>query len=389
MALSSVSTIVGEGGLGRRAANEDKISGIIFYNNTLPTGFTTSTRSQKVLTLAQAEAKGIIEGDADHLVEWYHISEYFRINPEGELWIHYAAVPAGAYDFAELATLANDAQGEIRQFAIYANALAWASAQVTTIQTQVDIIDALGQYASVFYAADFTAVVDWTAETDLRTLTARKVSVVVGQDGGGAGLALYTSEGYSITALGACLGAHSKASVQQSVGNPANFNVSNGIELEVLALANGDAADDNTILGGLKDDGYVILRKYLPSLAGSYFERIPTAIVVTSDFAFIENNRVIDKVRRLAETALLPELQRDILLNDDGTLTDDVIGYFSDLVSTQMEGMEANGEISAFSVAIDPEQDILATSILEVSISILPLGIAEFINVTIGLTTSI
>jgi hypothetical protein len=58
-------------------------------------------------------------------------------------------------------------------------------------------------------------------------------------------------------------------------------------------------------------------------------------------------------------------LQKDILLNSDGTLTDDVIGYFSDLVSTQMEGMSANSEISAFSVAIDPTQDILTTSILE------------------------
>ena len=389
MTLSKVTTVVGEGGLGRRAANKDKISGIVFYNNTLPTGFTTSTRSQKVLTLAQAEAKGVIEGDADHLVEWYHVSEFFRANPEGELWIHYAAVPATTYDFAEIATLANDAEGEIRQFAVYAHLLAWATAQVTTLQVQATAIDALGYYASIFYACDFTAVTDWTLETDLRTLAARKVSVVVGQDGGGAGLALYTSETYSITALGAALGAQSKASVQQSIGNPANFNMSDGTELETLALANGDLANDVTILGGLKDDGFTILRKYLPSKAGSFFERIPCAIPATSDYAFIENNRVVDKVRRLAETALIPELQKDILLNTDGTLTDDVIGYFSDLVSTQMEGMTANGEISAFSVSIDPSQDILSTSNLEVSISVLPLGIAEFIEVTIGLTTSI
>lgn len=389
MALSSVTTVVGEGGLGRRAANKDKISGIIYYNDTLPSGFTISTRSQKVLTLAQAEAKGIIEGDVNHGVEWYHIKEYFRTQPEGELWIHYAAVPIGAYDFLEMSTLENDAQGEIRQIAVYANLLAWASTQVTALQGVQTINDALGYYASVLYACDFSAVADWTAETDLRTLSARKVSVCVGQDGGAAGAALFVSESYSITALGAMLGAISKASVQQSIGNPANFNISDGTELETLALANGDLATDVAILGGLKDDGYTILRKYLPDLAGSYFERVPTAITATSDFAFIENNRVIDKVRRLSGAILTPELQKDILLNTDGTLTDDVIGYFSDLVNTQMEGMVASGEISAFSVAIDPAQDILATSTLEVSISVLPLGIAEFINVTIGLTTSI
>ena len=389
MALSKITVNVGEGGLGRRAPNEDKISSIIYYNNTLPSGFTASTRSQKVLTLSQAEAKGIVEGDVNHGVEWYHISEYFRANTEGELWIHYAEVPAGAYDFAEIDTLASDANGEIRQISVYANALAWDSSQVTTIQAQATIIDGKGFYADIFYACDFSAVTDWTAETNLRTLVARKVHVVVAQDGAGAGKALFDSKGYSITALGACLGMVSKSGVQQSIGNPANFNASNGVELETLALANGDLANDNTILGTLKDNGYVILRKYLPQIAGSYFERVPSAITATSDFAWLESNRTIDKAIRFTESILAPELQKDLLLNTDGTLSDDVIGYFQDLVKGQLERMQADGEISDKNVLIDPNQDILSTSTLEVSIQILPLGIAEFITVNIGLTTSL
>lgn len=389
MPLSKINVNVGEGGLGRRAPNQDKISGIVFYNDTLPSGFTASTRTQKVLTLAQAEAKGIVEGDVNHGVEWYHIKEYFRIQPEGEIYIHYAAVPAGAYDFAEIDTIAADANGEIRQIAIYANGLTWDAAQVAAIKTQSDAIDAKGYYASILYAADFSGVTDWTAEPNLRTNTARKVSVCVAQDGGGAGKALYDSLNYSITALGAMLGAVSFASVQQSIGNPANFNVSDGLELESIALANGDIANDATILGLLKDNGYTVVRKYLPQIAGSYFERVPTAISATSDFSFIENNRVVDKAIRLTESILTPELQKDLLLNDDGTLTDDVIGYFQDLVSRQLEGMESNAEISGFNVLIDPNQDVLTTSTVEVTIQILPLGIAEFITINIGLTTSL
>ena len=51
--------------------------------------------------------------------------------------------------------------------------------------------------------------------------------------------------------------------------------------------------------------------------------------------------------------------------------------------------MQASGEISDREVLIDPTQDILGTSTLYVTIKILPVGIAEFIEVTIGLTNEI
>lgn len=387
MPLSSITVNVGEGGLGRRPLNKDKISGILFYNNTLPSGFATDDREKKVLSLAEAEALGIIEGSVAHGVEWYHISEYFRLNPLGELWIGYYAVPVTTYNFTEIVTLGTAANGEIRQMAVYANALAFASTQIATLQGQADALDALGFYCSILYACNFNAVVLSTA-ANLRTETARKVSVCIGQDGGGAGAALYVAKSYSITAVGAMLGAVSRASVQQSIGNPAAFNISNGVELETVTFANGNAITD-ALLGALKDKGYTVIRKYLPKIAGSYFERVPTAIASTSDFSFIENNRVIDKAIRLAETILTPQLQSDLSLNTDGTLSDDVIGYFKDLVGGQLESMEAAGEISGSSVTIDPTQNILATSNLNVAISILPNATNEFITVNIGLTTEL
>jgi len=388
--LSSITFNVGEGGLGRRTPNQDKISALLFYNNTLPTGFAADDREKKVYTLGQAEALGIIEGSVNHAVEWYHISEYFRINPEGELWIGFYPVPALTYDYAEITTLATAAAGEIRLMGVYnGNDEAFATAEVTKMQTLVDALDALGYNLSIIYAGDFSAVADWLAVGDLRALAARKVSVCVAQDGGGAGAALYASKAYSITAIGAQLGAHSRSAVQQSIGNPANFNMSDGTELETIALANGDAANDLTILASLKDDGYSVMRKYLPEISGSYFERIPTSIPATSDFAFIENNRVIDKAIRLTRTVMTPEIQKDLLLNADGTLTDDVTGYFSDIVGTKLEAMVANGEISNYNVLIDPAQDVLATDTVVVTIQILPLGIAEFITVNIGLVTSL
>jgi hypothetical protein len=279
----------------------------------------------------------------------------------------------------------------MRQCAVYANALTFASAQATAIQTQVDLIDATGGRLSVLYAADISAVTDLSTLADLRTLTAHKVSVVIGQDGGGTGASLATTTGFSVPALGACLGAVSASGVEESIGNPRQYNVSDGTELEIAAVANGDlvSALSSSLLGGVKDKGYTILRKYTPQLSGTYFERMPTAVTATSDFAWLEYNRVVDKAVRLVEAALTPELNSTLLLKSDGTLSDDTVGYFEDICSTALEGMEADREVSDFAILIDPAQDVLSTSTLEVTVQLLPLGVAEFITVNIGFTTNL
>lgn len=391
--LSKVTINVGASGLGRRPINKNKISGLLFYNSTPPSGFA-STAVQKVFSLAEAETLGIAQSSSGHGVEWYHISEYFRANPEGELWIGYFAVPGGSYTFAEISTMIIAAGGEIRQLGVYANALTFASTQCTTIQAIWAGLDDAYKQFSILYTANMsaiTAVTGWSAVTDLRTLTAKKVSVIISQDGGGAGKALYVSKGYSITTLGAHLGLISKASVEQSVGNPQNFNASDGTELEVLALANGDliTALTSTSLGGLKDKGYTIMRKYAPDISGSYSERVPTAISATDDYAWVEVVRAVDKAIRLIRSVMIPQLQATVAVKADGTLRDDVVGYFQDLAQTPLDQMTADGEISAGLATVDPTQDILSTSTLTVAVAIVPIGIAEQIIVNIGLTTNL
>lgn len=393
MGLSKVTVNVGQAGLGRRPLNQDKISGILFFNDNEPASFST-TPVQKVYSLEEAEALGILEGSANNDVEWYHISEYFRGNPEGELWIGYYAVPTPSYTFAEIASMLAAAGGEIRQLAVYASALTYATSQVTTIQAIWAALDDSLKQVSILYAANMaavTAVSGWSSIGDLRALTARKVTVVAAEDGSGAGAALAASKSVSITAIGLALGCISRASVEQSIGNPQNFNISDGVEFEIPALANGDlvSALSTSALGGLKDDGYLIARKYSPDISGTYFERCPTSVAATNDFAWIESNRTIDKAIRLVRTALIPQLNGTVLLKADGTLRDDTVGYYKDLAQAPLTQMEADGEISASQVLIDPSQDILSTSQLTVTIKIVPVGIAEEIIVNIGLTTNL
>lgn len=392
--LSKVTVNVGQGGLGRRPVNNDKISGILFFNATLPSGFSSSDRVKKVYSLEEAEGLGIAEGSVNHDMNWYHISEFFRGNPEGELWIGFFAVPGGSYDFTEITTMCTLASGEIRQLGVWANALTFASAQCTTIQSVRDALDPALRQVDILYSANMaaiTAVTGWAAVTDLRTLTAKNVTVVIAESGSGAGKTLADAKSTSISAIGLALGVVSRASVEQSIGNPQNFDISDGIEMETPALLNGDlvSALTPTAMGGLKDKGYLIARKYTPDIAGTYFERAPTAIAATNDFAWLEVNRTINKAIRLVRSALIPVLNGTVYLKSDGTLRDDTVGYFQDLAQTPITQMEADGEISAGEATVDPSQDVLGTSQLEVAIRIVPVGIAEEIIVNIGLTTNL
>ena len=66
MALNKISFERGTAGLGRPLAGSDHISGMLFYSDTLPSGFGTSDRIKKIFSLADAETLGITDG---------HISE--------------------------------------------------------------------------------------------------------------------------------------------------------------------------------------------------------------------------------------------------------------------------------------------------------------------------
>lgn len=390
--LSKIVVTVGTSGLGRQALNNDKISGFLTYNANLPSGFSSSNRVQKVLSLQDAVTLGITN-TANFLVEYYHISEFFRMNPEGALWIGWFAVP-GSYTYVEVATMIVAAGGEIRQLGVFASVRPWASADCTTIQAIIDGIDPGYNLFSLLLAVDFTAitpVTGWAAVTDLRTLNARKVTPVIAESGSGQGLVLSTAKAYSITSIGTALGCISKAGVEESIGNPARFPLSDGIEMETLALANGDllSAITTTVQGNLKDKGYLIARKYLPDLTGSYFERCPTACPFTNDFAFLENNRMVDKLIRLVRAKLTPYLQGTLAVNANGTLSNDTIGFYKDLAQSPADDMAANGELSQALMSVDPAQNVVSTSKLVISGKVIPIGIAEEIDFNIDLVTSL
>lgn len=368
--LAGVITITAREGLG------------VYLNSGTPI----STTIVGTITRSITQFSGGVSSDID-LVH-YHISEYFRLQPQGVLWVHLADVP-GTYNFAEVTTLYNYSQGVIRNLGVYVTSDTLDAAMVTALDTVMMTQAGLFRPSSAVLTADFNG----TALSALPTLAGNsdyRVSVAIGQDGSGKGFELYKASGVTVGTMGAILGAVSLAKVSDSIAWVGKFLMSDGIELDLPAFGNGVLFRDQStsLLSQLNNYKYIFLRKF-EGKTNTFVSNDMTSVTETNDFARIRNVRTVDKAARGIYTNCLDLLNSPLLLNEDGTLTEDTISEFTRQTTIQLDDMARNREVSAFAVLIDSAQDVLATSKVVVSVSIVPVGAAEEIEFNLNLTASL
>lgn len=325
-------------------------------------------------------------------VFYYQISEFFRLQPQGILYVGFFSVP-GSYGFTEITTVQNFSSGTVRQIGVLKDsASAWSEGDLTLIDGVCKANDAVHKPLSALYSADLSGTTDISTLPDLSTLTANKSTAVIGMDGGGQGWFLWLTTGKSCACLGAELGTVALAKVSESIAWVGKFNISNGAECEVLAFANGQllssSAISDSLLSSLNDKQYTFLRKFV-GISGSYFNDSHCAIASTSDYAQIENNRTIDKAIRGIYSSLLPSLNSPIQLNADGTLSETTTAYLESQAAVNLDQMVRNGELSAQSVTINPAQNVLSTSTIIVVVQLVINGVARQIEVPIGFVPNI
>ena len=319
----------------------------------------------------------------------YHIAEFFRGNVSGQLWVGFFPVPS-TYTWSEITLLQTASAGKIRQVGIYKDAV-YASGDLTAINTAiVTYNDANHQPLSALYAGNLAATTDITTIADVSLLTANKVSSIIGQDGAALGAYLYKTTGKSITHLGIALGILSASAVSEDFGEPAKFNLSNGSECDVPAFANGQLLSDpllsQSALDAIDAKRHIFGQNYV-GYAGTYFNDNHTAITATSDYAYINDNRVIDKAIRGVYSALIPYLKSKLLKNADGTLAYSTVKFLENQALAPLYQMSRDqdlGEVVASDVYIDPSQNVISTSQLVINIVLNENGIARNIVVPIS-----
>lgn len=343
-------------------------------------------------TIAGTLTQNVVPGVASKIDVWhYHISEFFRLQPQGILYVGIYAVPS-PYTFVEITTMQNFANGKIRQIGVYKDSAAFDSADITAIHNVCAANVAAHKELVALYAGDIAAVSDVSNLADLSQLSANYCSAVISQDGGAQGNVLWNASGKSITTLGATLGAVAKAKVSQSIAWVAQFNISNGTECDVLAFANGvlfsNASVTDTLLSLLQSYRYIFLRKFV-GVSGSYFNENSTSIALSSDYAYIADNRTIQKATRGIYSNLIPALNSPITLNADGTLSDEAVAYFEGLAQAPLLQMIRDGELSGQAVNINTTQDVLTTGILVINVTLVQIATGRNITVNIGYNVTI
>jgi hypothetical protein len=152
------------------------------------------------------------------------------------------------------------------------------------------------------------------------------------------------------------------------------------------ALASGVAA---SLVESLNGKGYIMLRKYVGA-TGSYWNDAFTAAPLTSDYAYLENTEVMDKACRGVYGALLPQVSGPAYVDPDtGKLATSTCKSLEALAEEPLAQMARDGELSGYAVGIDPAQNVLSESKLQVVIRLVPVGVLRELEVNIGFALSV
>lgn len=390
--MNDVNITVLSGGLQRRNAASDGVSGLVVSGIEVnPSGVQFDT-AYKLESLSDADVLGISENydDAATVFVYEHIKEFFRVNPNGTLWLYVIDQSGAVLDEMVEVTdspaskLLDAAGGEIRLLGVFWNntdplgspTTFDMSLVVPNAQALCDARFAAHEPLDIFIGGNNFDTDDTIV--DLATLTSKNVSVVVG------GHSNIASQEYS--PLGTYMGIVSSLRVNQSPAWVREGNVAGGnLQIPTITSVVYNSVPD-AIKSEMHTKGYTFLRTYT-GRTGVYFNASNTCVAATSDFRYMENNRTINKAARLVREALLPYLNSPIDVNAEGKLSEDVVKTIESSVRKLIdEQMLRNSEVSDFDVYINPDQNILSTSELAVEVSLRPTGKAEQINVTLGFT---
>lgn len=407
MSLPNVTITIGNGALGRRNPSLDMVSAMI--------GTGTSPGASPLLQLGtsyqlksinDAIALGITAANdtSDNVLCYHHIKEFFRMNPDGELWYMQVAKTVTLTQMCDVANsyaakLLLDAGGRARRLGVF-RCPATNYVATTTDGIDADVLTAIPKAkalkaqedaahrnlgAIIIEGRSFTGTA--TNAEDLSTYTADGIAVAILQDYD-IGETHAIHNGYA--AVGTVLGLRSKAKVNEDTMWVEKFNIQDmSIPMyENVALSSHllVSSYSDTDKGTLHDKANIFGRTYV-GVDGVYLNSNRSCSLTSSDYAHLPDNEVIAKAARIIYAALVPKLGNPVSVDSaNGKLEKTFVSYLERLGHTALGEMEKAQEISGKDVYVDPDQDVLSTSLINVKFSIVPVGTARTITADLSFT---
>lgn len=390
------------GNVPKSLPGEDHITGMVIYMaaGDIPAGFRTE-RVQPLSTIDAAEAAGIVDyttaADGEQTVApWavrvlhYQLSELYRINPAVSLYVGIFEKPEGdSMSFAEIKSVQNYAAGRIRQMGVWCGDRELSEDDLTAIQGQAETLEAQGAELSVVYAPRVADIK--TLPTSLAGGGKCRVSVVIGQAGSGTGAELYKDEGNagkaSVSGLGVVLGLISKAKVHQCIAWVKEFPT--GISLPAFGDGTLLRDLDKALVEQLDTARYLFFVTQ-QGQSGSYMNDSHTMDSAISDYASIESVRTMDKGARGVRAYLIPELGGNVYVDaDTGKLASYTVAHLETVAGHALEDMEKAGELSGYKAEIDPDQDVAASSTVDIVLKKVAVPVMRHVRIKIGFAKTV
>lgn len=418
MSFRGPSIIKVNGGLGQQAPSDRNVAGLVFVlGYEVSTTFVAST-VYELNSLDDATALGLsASSDANEAVNttaliWYHISEFFRLNPDGKLFIFVADDGADQFGSGTGADILMSASGNsIRYMGLVYGFDSSVLPPLTGGFGGSVIADVAAAQAWVDAKADAFVFVDAvviegvavdTVLVDLKTLDAPQVVIAVGCDHGYMDQYGYDPIFKQTAAVGTVLGSIGVRMLSESMGSvklerypaqargQADYSLVDTRQGRWLkpGLSTGELFDD--LPQAKRDDltakAYSYAGKY-EGYPGVYLNGDATCTLVTDDFNTVHINRIWNEAARMVRRALIPRMNSRVRIDPtSGKIDPATIADWDAAAKRELDGFLAESEIADFRFTIDPAQDVIATGKVSTKLSITPQGIAKAIEGEIGFT---
>jgi len=340
-----------------------------------------------------------INASMDNYRLYKALSEFFAEAGEGqEVWIYGMPKTAKVSEFftenngvTPAEELLNSAGGRLRGlFTVYDPATP-VDLDGAEIDPDIEVSAAAAQalfesYTAVKYAPFFTVLEGYAFQGDkvelpsLLTNSWNSVAVLIGDTESRSGVT--ASQGAAVGVLAGRLAAYSPRV------NPGKVRNGALVPTEMFVV---DTPVENYDNEALYDKGYICFTTHA-GRSGYYFMDANTATQVSDDYHYLTHRRIINEAFRLSYDALLDFLLDEVPANVDGTIQaiyaktmeSAVVRRIStampeDLSSDQMDPKDVG--VKCF---VDPNQNIVSTSKVQVNVSVRPFGYNRWIEVLLG-----
>lgn len=431
MALNDIKFVRENGGMARFAGNEDVISGLIMNLEDIDFITTAENTAFQEVEIIPAETdpvapavnmyiaklnyfeelsetfglskqgltynEGVLDSSSESQAAInaivYHVTEFFRQSPGAVLHLALLSVsndvPGEAITF-----LQSKAEGKIRQVGIFTPSFSavktyqYAAAGDGTNKG----LEQLHRPLSIVVTAKKGQLTlnSLTGENTLLSEDAsydsmKNVSLLIACDLDN-GLLLDLGDtlyGY-YGCVGNLLGCISYAAVNESIAWVGKFRAG----LVKPGFITGDLLNEisETKLNLLNDNRYIFVR-FVEGVSNNYYNDSFTLDPNTSDYAYIENVRTMDKAVREIRRNLVPYLNSPISINaENGQISLVTVSNLENIANSALENMVKLGEMSGYRVVVNPSQNVLATGEIEFQIKNVPTGIVRNMKIKIGFT---